>query len=67
MSEDYVTIGAVPAKDHYTDWRKHLLTKEAYDLAVGSGLAWIVFKHPPLPLTWTEAKKILIEEGIIDE
>lgn len=41
------------------DWRLEIKTKKEYDLAVGSGIGWVLF--PTLPISWTQAEKELKE------
>lgn len=55
--------GYVPTNKEKLDWRLEIKTKKEYDLAVGSGIGWVLF--PTLPISWTQAEKELkeMEEG----
>jgi len=44
-------------KENWKDWPQ---TKRDYDIAVASGLAWVVYDN--LPLSWSECLKELEEE-----
>ena len=44
-------------KENWKDWIK---TKRDYDIAVASGLAWVVYDN--LPLSWSDCLKELEEE-----
>ena len=56
-------VGVVPTNKEKLDWRLEIKTKKEYDLAVGSGIGWVLF--PALPISWTQAEKELkeMEEG----
>lgn len=58
-------LGLVPTGRVREDWKLHIKCKKDYDLALGSGLAFVIFNE--FPFTWAEARNILIEEGLIDE
>ena len=50
--------GYVPTNKEKLDWRLEIKTKKEYDLAVGSGIGWVLF--PTLPLSWSEAEKEIL-------
>lgn len=56
-------VGHVPAERVQRDWKLDIKTKEQYDFAVASGLAWVVYKD--FPFTWEEAEEDLMVYEII--
>lgn len=50
-------IGVVPTGRQKRDWKVDIKTKEQYDLAVASGVGWVVYED--LPFSWTDAQKEL--------
>lgn len=48
-------------KENWKDWIK---TKRDYDIAVASGVAWVVYDN--LPLSWSECLKELEEEKKVE-
>lgn len=46
------------------DWRLEIKTEKDYNIALESGLAWVIFKD--FPFTWGEAKKELASIGVQD-
>lgn len=57
--------GYIPTGRKQEDWKEHIRTEKDYELAKGSGLAWVIFNS--FPFTWVEARNILIEEGVIED
>lgn len=47
------------------NWKDSIKTKRDYDIAVASGLAWVVYDN--LPLSWSECLKELEEENKEDD
>lgn len=50
-------VGVVPTDRQKRDWKLDIKTKEQYDLAVASGIGWVVYED--LPFSWTEVQKEL--------
>lgn len=50
-------IGVVPTDRQKRDWKVDIKTKEQYDLAVASGVGWVVYED--LPFSWAEVQKEL--------
>ena len=51
--------GHVPTGRKQEDWTLYIKTEKDFELAKGSGVAWVLFKD--FPLSWEEAKKRMNE------
>lgn len=57
-------IGVVPTDRQKRDWKLDIKTKEQYDLAVASGVGWVVYED--LPFSWTDAQKELAYQAKVE-
>lgn len=57
-------IGVVPTDRKKERWQESIKNERDYNLAVSSGVAWVVFES--LPLTWAGCLEELNKEKEID-
>lgn len=57
-------VGVVPTDRKKRDWKLDIKTKEQYDLAVASGIGWVVYED--LPFSWADAQKELAYQAKVE-